>query len=249
MSAPRTPPRGARPPQGSSKVAKPQLLESYWGTAAHDHLLIKICGVRAPADVEAALHGGAQLIGLVFAPGSPRRLDLARARELRQVIGTRARAVGVFMDQPRAEVLELGRALRMDALQLHGAEPLAEWREAGWPIIKRVKPQAGSVPLRCDNVLWLLDPGAGQGLVHDWNGAGIDARESMVAGGLDPDNVAGIVRATTARGVDVSSGVEGPDGQKNPDAIVAFCAAARDAFERRGSPEGASTSVAERVWA
>ena len=222
---------------------------NYWDTPGREHLLIKVCGVRAPADVEAALHGGAQLIGLVFVPGSPRRLDLARARELRQVIGTRACAVGVFMDQPTHEVRETARALRLDALQLHGAEPLAAWREAGWPIIKRVKPLAGSVPLRCDNVLWLLDPGAGHGLVHDWKRSGIDAREAMVAGGLGPDNVAGIVQATAARGVDVSSGVEGPDGQKDPDAIVAFCIAARRGFERRGQAEGASDSFAEQACA
>lgn len=212
---------------------------SYWDTLAGDRLLIKICGVRRPADVEAALHGGALLIGLVFVPGSRRRLDLGRARELRQVIGTRARAVGVFMDQSPPEVNEIARGLQLDALQLHGAEPLADWREAGRPLIKRVAPQAHAVPVRHDDVLWLLDPGAGQGLAHDWQGAGIDAREAMVAGGLSAANVAGIVQATAARGVDVSSGVEGPDGQKDPDAIAAFCTAARTAFERQGRPAGA----------
>jgi phosphoribosylanthranilate isomerase len=222
---------------------------SYWDSLAQEHLLIKICGVRKPLDVEAALHGGAQLIGLVFVPGSRRRLDLACARELRQAIGTRARAVGVFMDQPPPEVHEIARALRLDALQLHGAEPLAAWCEVGWPLIKRVTPRARAVPLRRDDVLWLLDPGAGQGLAHDWQGADIDAREAMVAGGLSPANVAGILQATAARGVDVSSGVEGSGGQKDPDAIVAFCTAARMAFERRGRPAGAAALIAARVHA
>lgn len=222
---------------------------SYWQTAGNENLLIKICGLRRPQDVEAALQGGAQLIGMVFVPGSRRRLDLASARELRQTVGTRARAVGVFMDQSMPEVHEIAHALRLDALQLHGAEPLAAWREAGWPLIKRVAPLAGTVPLQCDNVLWLLDPGAGQGLAHNWKGSGIDAREAMVAGGLSPVNVAGIVQATKARGVDVSSGVEGPDGQKDPDAIVAFCTAARRAFERRGQPAGVVPSSAARCEA
>jgi phosphoribosylanthranilate isomerase len=206
---------------------------SDWDILAEDRPLIKICGVRRPLDVEAALHGGAPLIGLVFVPSSRRRIDLGRARELRRAIGTRARAVGVFMDQSPPEVQEIARALQLDALQLHGAEPLAAWREAGWPLIKRVAPQAHAVPARHDGVLWLLDPGAGQGLVHDWQGAGIDARQAMVAGGLSVANVAGIVQATAARGVDVSSGVEGPDGQKDPEAVLAFCTAARMAFGRQ----------------
>jgi len=205
-----------------------------WDALAGERPLIKICGVRRPLDVEAALHGGALLIGLVFVPGSRRRLDLARARELRRVIGTRARAVGVFMDPAPPEAHEIARALRLDALQLHGSEPLAAWRETGWPLIKRVAPQAHAVPPPCDDVLWLLDPGAGEGVAHDWQGAGIDASAAMVAGGLNAANVAGIVQATSARGVDVSSGVEGRDGHKDPEAIAAFCAAARRAFTRRG---------------
>src|ERR1700712_310225 len=209
--------------------------------SSSSHGLIKICGVRREADVEAAVLGGAQLIGLMFVPGSRRRLDLARAQQLRHVVGSRALAVGVFMDQPLAEVMEIATALRLDALQLHGTESIDEWRAAGRPLIKRVAPlnfDAASWP---SDVLPLLDPGAGNGVAFDWQSAGLAIGDStngsamrgaMLAGGLTPSNVAQTVLTTGARGVDVSSGVEVANGVKDVAAILAFCHCARAAFDR-----------------
>lgn len=202
--------------------------------------MIKICGVRQPADVHAALSGGAQLIGLVFVPGSRRCLTLDQASELRACIGPRGLAVGVFMDQAPQQVLDTARAIQLDALQLHGSEQTDEALLAAWPIIKRVAPHDVDALRRLGRAVPLLDPGAGQGVAYQWRRSSIDARAAFVAGGLTPANVADTIRLTGARGVDVSSGVEGADGYKDADAIARFCAEAKQAFAQLNLKAGAA---------
>ena len=111
-------------------------------------------------------------------------------------------------------------------------KPVGPALKAGWPLIRRTRPGDARTPPLQDGSVWLLDPGAGQGVAHDWRRQPVDARNALVAGGLTSGNVAEIIALTAARGVDVSSGVEGPQGEKDPVAIAHFCAEARRAFAR-----------------
>ncbi|KAK6855845.1 Multifunctional tryptophan biosynthesis protein [Apiospora arundinis] len=162
-----------------------------------------------------------------FAAGVSKITSHGRARPL---------LVGVFMNQPLAEVLELQRRYNLDIVQLHGDEPL-EWATAiPVPVVKKYIPEAPGIGTRGYHVLPLLDSGSGSGQLLD--GVGIKATLAkdqelrlLLAGGLDPDNVAEVVNAIGADGgrvigVDVSSGVE-VDGRQDLDRIRQFIKAAK----------------------
>ncbi|HET9644145.1 MAG TPA: phosphoribosylanthranilate isomerase [Burkholderiaceae bacterium] len=192
---------------------------------------VKVCGLRSAEEARACIEAGVDLVGLVFAPGSRRRLDIAQARAVREAIGGRAEVVGVFMDQTRHEVEQYASALRLDRLQLHGGEDCHAFLDIGLPLIKRLPPRVARPQSWPPRVWLLLDPGAGSGAAFDWEAdGGVDARGAMVAGGLSPDNVEHVIRATGAAAVDVSSGVEAVAGHKDPSRIASFCARARAAL-------------------
>lgn len=204
-------------------------------TTARDHAArrIKVCGLRTPGDARACVEAGVDLIGLVFVPGSRRRLDLAEAKSVLNAIAGRAEVVGVFMNQHRSEVEYIASVLALDRVQLHGSEALASWRDLGWPLIKRLEPGKPRTPDWPAEVWPLLDPGAGTGEPFGWDRlSGFDAGDAMIAGGLEPDTVEDAIVGTNAWAVDVSSGVESA-GQKDPARIEAFCRRARSAFARR----------------
>lgn len=199
---------------------------------------IKICGLSTPESVDTAVAAGADAVGFVFAPRSPRTVGPADAAALVRRVPSTVETVGVFRGQGVAEVLDLARAAGVTSVQLHGDETpddVAEVRAAGFRVIRAVSAAryASEGPDRRaafgEDTLLLdaIDPGAGATFDA---GPLLDApptRDWVLAGGLTPDNVAALVRRLRPAGVDVSSGVESSRGVKDPALIEAFVAAAR----------------------
>jgi phosphoribosylanthranilate isomerase len=198
-------------------------------------MLIKICGLTRPADAEAAIAAGADLLGFVFVAGTPRALDPAEAGWIRDIVG--AEKVGVFRDAELDEIRAVRRDLGLDRVQLHGGEP-DEWLEdLGPETLRRVRPD-GIDPWRRAAVLSgrclpLLDPGAGDGVAFDWGALRPRPTGLWIglAGGLTPATVAEAIHRVRPALVDVSSGVEAAPGIKDPELMTAFVAAARAAVE------------------
>jgi len=194
-------------------------------------MLIKICGLTNPEDAEAAVAAGADLVGFIFVPGTPRALEEARSGWVREVEG--AEKVGVFLDSPLDTVMRVRDLLGLDWIQLHGDEPDSFLEVLGEKVIRRVKvglevdwDRVARLAERC---LPLFDPGAGDGASWAWEAlterpAGI---RFGLAGGLTPGNVADAVRTVRPHLVDVSSGVESELGIKDPAKVRALVDAVR----------------------
>lgn len=213
-------------------------------------LLVKICGLSTRETLDAALEAGADMVGFVFFPPSPRHLSLETARELGRQAKGRAAKVALTVDADDATLENIVETLRPDLLQLHGKETIARVRDIkakfALPVMKviavetsadlAVLPGYASVT---DRILFdarapkgATRPG-GLGAVFDWDVlAKLDlALPYFVSGGLTADNVAEAVRVTRAGGVDVSSGVESAPGVKDSEMIRHFIRAARASEE------------------
>lgn len=189
--------------------------------------LAKACGLRTPADVDAAAAAGADLVGLVVgSPGSPRELAPLAAQRLAQRAQERGlRTVLVTRGTDATLVLEWARLVRPSFVQLHGLVPSADLRHrlAAIParVLAAVAPGA-PVPPDCDGVLLDATAEGGAGRTHAWAAAPTRPALSLVAGGLDAGNVAAALAATGAWGADASSGLESAPGVKDPARIRAF---------------------------
>lgn len=211
-------------------------------------LIVKICGLKTPAGLDAALEGGADLIGFVFFPPSPRHLGLEAARELRARVKGRAGVVALTVDATDHILTDIVREIRPDMLQLHGKETpdrvVAVRTRFGLPVMKAlpIATRDDLSPIRtyahvADRLIFdarapksATRPG-GLGKPFDWHLlAGVNPGVPfLLSGGLDAGNVAEAIAITGAPGVDVSSGVESRPGVKDPDKIRAFIRAARAA--------------------
>ncbi|HEY1309920.1 MAG TPA: phosphoribosylanthranilate isomerase [Pseudolabrys sp.] len=211
-------------------------------------LLVKICGLTTPQALDVALESGADLVGFVFFPPSPRNLGLEAARALGERVKGRAGKVALTVDAGDETLAAIVDALKPDMLQLHGGEPperVTELRKRfdlpvmkALPIAERKDLARVNLYKKIANRL-IFDARApqdatrpgGLGQPFDWNLLkGIDPGiPYMLSGGLDAGNVAEALRITRAPGVDVSSGVERAPGEKDPDKIRAFIRAARAA--------------------
>jgi phosphoribosylanthranilate isomerase len=209
-------------------------------------LLVKICGLSTRETLDVALGSGADMVGFVFFPPSPRHISLETARELGKQAKGRALKVALTVDADDATLDNIVETLRPDILQLHGKETTARLRDIrakfGLQLMKvlPVETLADLAPLAgyadvADRILFdarapkgATRPG-GLGAVFDWHLLeNLDLKlPFMVSGGLNPDNVAEAVRVTGAGGVDVSSGVERSPGVKDPGMIRDFIRAAR----------------------
>ncbi len=216
-------------------------------------LLVKICGLSTSPTLDAALEAGADMVGFVFFPPSPRHLSLDTARALAARVAGRAKIVALTVDADDATLAAILPALGPDILQLHGHEPperAADIRARfGRPVMKAigVSTAADLAPIQrytgaVDRILLDAKPPrdatrpGGNARAFDWSVLA-DARISlpwMLSGGLNPANVAEAIGATGAPGVDVSSGVETAPGVKNAGLIQAFVANARAAVTKRG---------------
>ena len=213
-------------------------------------LTVKICGLKTPDTLEAALAAGADMVGFVFFPPSPRHLGLEGARVLGEQVRGRALKVALTVDADDETIGAIVAALQPDLLQLHGKETterVAVVRSRfGLPVMKAlpIATRADLAPVRsyadvADRLIFdarapqdATRPG-GLGKPFDWRLlAGLDPGVPyMLSGGLDATNVAEALAVTQATGVDVSSGVERTPGEKDPDKIRAFIAAARAAAQ------------------
>ena len=209
-------------------------------------LLVKICGLSTRETLQTALDAGADMVGFVFFPPSPRHVSLETGRELGRQVEKRALKVALTVDADDATLDNIMDALSPDILQLHGQESVARLRDIkqkfGRPVMKAV-PVATSADLAAlpgyaavaDRILFdarapkdATRPG-GLGAPFDWHLLENLALKLpyMVSGGLHADNIAQALRVTRAGGVDVSSGVESAPGVKDPELIKAFIRAAR----------------------
>ena len=210
--------------------------------------MVKICGLKTPEALDVALESGADMVGFVFFPPSPRHLALAAARALGERVQGRAGKVALTVDADDATLAGVVEALKPDLLQLHGVETpervTALRARFGLPVMKAVPIAERKDLARIELYKKVADrlifdarapqdatrPG-GLGTPFDWTLLkGIDPGiPFMLSGGLDAGNVAEALRITRAPGVDVSSGVERAAGEKDPDKIRAFIRAARKA--------------------
>jgi phosphoribosylanthranilate isomerase len=210
----------------------------------------KICGVRTPAILEAAISAGAEFVGLVFFPKSPRNLTIPDAVDLAGAVGGRARTVAVVVDPDDDLVDRIVANVRPDVLQLHGAETPervgAIKTRAGLTVFKAVPVSdawevaaAARYSAVADRILFdtKAPPGSelpgGNGLSFDWAILEAAAAPFALSGGLDADNVAEAIRQSGAALVDVSSGVETAPGEKDSVLINQFVHAVREAAPKQ----------------
>ncbi len=200
---------------------------------------VKICGVCTEAAARAAAEAGADAVGFVFYPNSPRFLSPQRAREIARVLPPFVVRVGVFVNAPPVVVEEVAERAGVDVVQLHGDEPPEVCARVRRRVVKAVRVRSPQdVEAACqypvDALLldtYVPDRYGGTGQRFDWSAVRSVDRPVILSGGLTPENVAEAVVRIRPYGVDVSTGVE-TDGQKDPRKIEAFVRAVREADAR-----------------
>lgn len=210
-------------------------------------MFVKVCGLATTADIDVAAGAGADAIGLVISGTSVRGLARGHAARLAVHVPPEVLSVLVVNDTRAVEAAGIARELGFGALQLHGSA----YREEDFGAAARIFPRlwrATSLKERPDTrvgaygeeVLLLDSPRAGSGA--RWDLSLLDAARPegtwLLAGGLDPENVAEAVDRARPWGVDVSSGVESAPGVKDHDLIRAFVAAAKAAGARAAEARG-----------
>lgn len=194
---------------------------------------VKICGITRPEDGLSAVLLGADALGLVFYPGSPRHVGIDGARKIIAALPPFVTVVGLFVDAEARDVLAVINAVRIDLLQFHGDETEAFCVRFGKPYIKalRMRPdvdlsaEIARYASACGFLVdaWHPDAKGGTGACFDWRILPPQLAESLIlAGGLSPDNVADALRAVRPYALDVSSGVEAGKGIKDVAKMAAF---------------------------
>jgi len=200
---------------------------------------VKVCGITRTEDARAAAAAGADAIGLVFYPPSPRYLSLERAREIRDAVPPFVQSVALFVNADAAQVSQVIGRVHPALLQFHGEESPEFCGQFGLPYLKACRVAQGVDLLEYLRPFkaasgWLLDAHVqeygGVGASFDW--ALVPAsleRPLVLSGGLTIGNVGGAVRRVRPWAVDVSSGVESAKGIKDAAKIAAFVAEVRNA--------------------
>jgi phosphoribosylanthranilate isomerase len=221
-------------------------------------LLVKICGLSTAETLDAALGAGADMVGFVFFPASPRHVTLGLAEQLGRQTGQRARKVALSVDADDATLDNVVEALRPHWLQLHGHESVARVRDIkaryGLPVMKAIAVAApddlavvAGYAAVADRLLFDARPPrdatrpGGLGQPFDWHllDALPKGLDFMLSGGLTAGNLAEALRITRAPGIDVSSGVETAPGVKDPELIRGFIRAARASVSIDSGPPSA----------
>lgn len=217
-------------------------------------MIVKICGIKDLAAMDAALEAGADMVGLVFFPASPRNVALAEASKLAARARGKAKVVTLSVDADDQLIDVIEAAIGPDLHQLHGSETAARVTElrarTKTPVMKAipVASAADLAPLASYEAVadWILfdakapkdatRPG-GHGHTFDWSLLANMKRGKpmMLSGGINPANVAQAIEAVRPDAVDVSSGVESAPGVKDRDKILAFVRAARSAAMEKAS--------------
>jgi phosphoribosylanthranilate isomerase len=201
-------------------------------------VFVKICGITNEEDGLFAVAMGADAVGFVFAPGSSRQIAVTQARDIARRLPPEVMTVGVFRDEAPQRVVEVIHAAGLHGAQLHGHETPAEGKwvrqrvqfliqafAAGDRMLERVDEYTAADAIMIDSGT----PGSGQ--VFDWvlaEGLPLD-RRVILAGGLNPENVADAVRRVHPWGVDVSTGVERSPGRKDASKVMRFINEAKEA--------------------
>jgi phosphoribosylanthranilate isomerase len=200
---------------------------------------VKICGITRAQDAEVAARAGADAIGLVFYPASPRYLSGERAVEIRDALPPFVQTVALFVNPDAAQVAQAIGRVRPALLQFHGEETPEFCGQFGLPYVKacRIRPGVDALEyLRPFSraAAWLYDSYVpeygGVGESFDWSLLPLAGeRPVILSGGLSAGNVARAIRRVRPWGVDVSSGVESAKGVKDGTKIAAFIAEVRNA--------------------
>lgn len=200
---------------------------------------VKICGITNLEDARHAVANGADALGFVFYPDSPRYVEPDLARQIIAALPPFVTCVGLFVNELPSRIVEILNHCGLDLIQLHGDETPEQCSFPPYRVIKavRVAQQAAAEPLPEFSVsALLLDalvPGqfGGTGQVCDWEfAAQVAAKQPVIlAGGLTPENVAAAIKAVKPYAVDVSSGVEKVPGQKDPRKVSEFIRIAKEA--------------------
>jgi phosphoribosylanthranilate isomerase len=200
---------------------------------------IKICGITRTADASAAASAGADAIGLVFYPPSPRFLSIERAREIRDALPPFVQTVALFVNADAAQVAQVIGRVHPALLQFHGDETPEFCAQFGLPYVKACRVKSGVPALEylrpfSSAAAWLFDSH-----VPEYGGVGegfdlslmpvVKEKPVILSGGLSSTNVAAAIRRVKPWGVDVSSGVESAKGIKDAAQIAAFIAEVRNA--------------------
>ena len=210
---------------------------------------VKICGLNSANSVTAALAAGADMVGLVFYPPSPRAVTADEAARLAQMAEGRAERVGLFVNPTDAALDSVLGRVDLDWIQLHGEETparLAQVKARGLRVMKALRIRdaadldaAAAHAAIADRLLLDAPPPDGPNALPGGNGEAFDwcllkgrriGTDWMLAGGLNPENITRAIAETAPPGVDVSSGVESAPGLKDPARIQAFLKAARAAW-------------------
>ncbi len=197
---------------------------------------VKVCGIRRRADALLAVELGAAALGFVFWPRSPRAVTVDQVREIAGDLPAFVTRVGVFVNQPPADVFDIAARAGLTSVQLHGDEHAADYAATSLPVIKALPVGEGftlsavqDVPPTVTVLLDAHDPigRGGTGRVIEWTVAAAAARVRPVilSGGLTPDNVKRAADDVRPYAVDVSSGVEAAPGIKDEVKLRAFFAA------------------------
>lgn len=198
----------------------------------------KICGITRSQDVQAAVSAGADAIGLVFSPPSPRHVSITQAQALLQHIPAYVQVVGLFVNATANEIKSVLDSVALDVLQLHGDETPEQCQEIAlqckrrWYKAIQVKPEldvvkevqryqaAGASAVLLD--AWHPELKGGTGHQFDWSKFPKLDIPLILAGGLTPENVTDAIQTTQAFAVDVSGGVEAAKGIKDKQLIERF---------------------------
>jgi len=225
-------------------------------------MFVKICGITSEDDALLAVAMGADAVGFVFAP-STRQVAPQFAGDIIKRLPPEVLTVGVFRDMARERVLRIAHTAGLRAVQLHGHEPpeLSRWLRERLPMVIQAFP-AGDAKVRraadygADAIL-LDGPSPGSAQVFDWSlAAEVPAGQRVIiAGGLDPGNVAAAIARTRPWGVDVASGVESGPGEKDAIKLRDFVREARRAFAELdaehaplGDPDGPAGHESPYDW-
>jgi len=205
-------------------------------------LFVKICGITTEEDALVSVAMGADALGFNFVPGSVRQLSPTAARDIVRRLPAGVLAVGIFRNELPQRVVDIVNEVGLGAAQLHGRESTQDTRfiaERIQTVIKAFVAGDRSLDRLADygaSAVLIDAPEPGSGQVFDWSV--LDGRERglpfLLAGGLNPDNVAAAITAARPWGVDVASGVESAPGRKDPTLVRSFVAAARQASAQLG---------------
>ena len=190
------------------------------------HTLIKICGITNLEDAVFAAEAGADLLGFIFAAGSPRKVEPETVRNIVKQLPSQVKKVGVFRDQPNAEIISIMDRCGLDVVQLHGhetpetAKVLALEYEV-WKAIPFTSAAAFSESLKFQGYTQLADSDK-QGNDCNWSLAMLTARRRrmFLAGGIAVENAAHAVETVCPAGLDICSGVEVRPGIKDHNKIT-----------------------------